>query len=166
MKHLNILLFLIGASLFFFGCSKDDTDPVSDLKREATIFTGTEDPVETRNEGVWTPQPSGLLLGEGGVFEYRIESTEPRITGKIVYYTCALFDTNFFGQYWGTGEVIPDNGGSWDIMFIGERPVTGGSGGEIVAHGEGVLDGLIAQWKFYVLPGETQGGVEGFIVEP
>lgn len=163
MKRLNFLLILIGVTFFIFSCSEDD--PTSPESNQVTMFSGTENPVATHDEGTWSPLPNGLAICEGAVFEYRIESTDPRVTGKVMYYTYALFDTNFVGQYWGTGEVIPDNGGSWDMKFLGERPVSGGSAFEIIAHGKGVLDGLTAQWKGYVLPGETEGTVEGFIVE-
>jgi len=167
MKYLNLLFLLIGTSLFFFSCSEDDSkDAENEQKRTAIIFNGTEQLIKEYNPGTWTPQPNGMLLGEGGVYEYRDESTDPRITGKEMIYCNGLFDTTFSGQFWGTGEFIPDDGGSWDMWLVGERSVTEGSIGEVVAHGKGVLEGLTAQWTFKCLPGETDYTIEGFILEP
>jgi hypothetical protein len=167
MKHLNLLLLLIGTILFVFSCSEDDsTSPEQDQANQVTMFTGTENPVAVYNEGTVTPLPSGLALVEGGVFEYRDESSDPRITGKVMVYATGIFDSTFCGPCWATGEFTPDNGGSWDLRFIGERSVTEGSLGEVIAHGKGELDGLTALWTYKCLPGETEYTIEGFILEP
>ena len=167
MKHLNLLLLLIGGVLFVFSCSKDNiTSPEQNQANQVTTFSGVENPVAVYNEGTVTPLPSGLALVEDGVFEYRDESSDPRVTGKVMVYAIGLFDSTFSGPCWATGEFTPDNGGNWDLRFIGERSVTGGSEGEVIAHGKGVLEGLTALWTYKCLPGETEYTIEGFILEP
>lgn len=168
MKRLNLLILSIGTMLFIFGCSKDDsTSPEQNQANHVTMFNGIENPVAVYDQGTMTPLPSGLALVEGGVFEYRDESSDPRITGKeMVYAATGIFDSTFCGPCWATGEFTSDNGGSWDLKFIGERSVTEGSVGEVIAHGKGALDGLTALWTYKCLPGETEYTIEGFILEP
>ena len=167
MKQLNLLLLITVTSLFFFCCSKDDSAPdKNDQKRQATMFTGVEHPVQTFSNGTMTPLPSGLVLVEGGEWEYRDSTSDPRVTGKSLFYASALFDTTFSGQFWGTAELIPDNGGSWDMRCVGERSLTEGSLVEVIGHGKGVLEGLVANWTYKCLPGETDYTIEGFIIEP
>ena len=167
MKQLNLLLLITVTSLFFFCCSKDDSAPdKNDQKRQATMFTGVEHPVQTLSNGTMTPLPSGLVLVEGGEWEYRDSASDPRVTGKSLFYASALFDTTFCGQFWGTAELIPDNGGSWDMRCVGERSLTEGSLVEVIGYGKGVLEGLTAIWTYKCLPGETDYTIEGFILEP
>jgi hypothetical protein len=113
MKFLYLLFLLLGTSLFLFNCSEDNSVPdTNDQKRQATMFTGVEYPVQTFSNGTLMPLPSGLILVEGGEWEYRDSTSDPRVTGKSLFYASALFDTTFSGQFWGTAELIPNNGGS------------------------------------------------------
>ena len=167
MKHFNLLFLVTGISLFIFGCSEDDsTSPEHNQTNQVTTFSGVENLVAVYNEGTVTPLPNGLTLVQDGVFEYRDESSDPRITGKEMVYATGIFDSTFCGPGWATGEFIPDNGGSWDLRFIGERSITEGSTGEVIAHGKGILEGLTALWTYKCLPGETEYTIEGFILEP
>ena len=167
MKLVKLLFFLIGTSLFFFCCSEDDpASEETDQMREATFFNGIEHPGEVYDQGTFTPLSSGLVLVENSAFEYYDSTSDPRVTGRAMFYASALFDTTFSGQFWGTGELLRDNGGSWDMRLVGERSLTEGSLVEVIGHGKGVLEGLVANWTYKCLPGEADYTIEGFIIEP
>jgi hypothetical protein len=167
MKHRIKFILVLGTIIVFFYCCKDDpvsSEPIQ--TDQVTMFSGAEEYIAMHNPGIWTPQPSGLSLAEGGVYEYRDEATDPRVTGKVMFYVNGLFDSTFSGTFSGTGELITDNGGSWDMKIVGERIAAEGSFAEAIGHGKGELEGLIAYWSYERFEPEKDNFIfEGYIIE-
>ena len=167
MKGLIFLFFVIGISILFFSCSQDNpTSPGTNKTDLVTKFSGAEKFIAMHNPGTWTPLPNGHSLGEGGVYEYRDEASDSRVSGKVMFYVIGVFDSTFSGKFWGTGELTPDTGGSWDLKVVGERIATKGSFADVIGHGKGTLEGMVAQWTYTRLePEKDDFTFDGFIIE-
>lgn len=176
MKRLTVVFLFFVTFTVFFGCSKNnpiapeqnqrDLATASLAKKVVIPFYGEEKFVATLDPGTWTPLPNGLSLAKGGMFEYYDEASDPRVTGKLIFTINGVFDNTFSGKFKGTGELTTKIGGSWDMKIVGERIATKGSFAKVVGHGKGVLEGLIAHWKYTRLePEKDDFTFEGFIVE-
>jgi hypothetical protein len=175
MKHLIFTFLAIGTTMIFFGCSKDNplapelnqNDPAATslAKRMVTPFSGVEKFVALLEQGTMTLLPNGRVLARGHAVEYYDEASDPRVTGKSEFTASGIFDDTFSGPAWGTGVLIPDIGGRWDIKFVAKISSTEGNIVEAFGHGKGAMKGLVAHWTYKSKPGETDYTIEGFIVE-
>lgn len=176
MKRLNLLFLLVGTTLLFFSCTKNDPaapefnqrgqGTESLAKMSVTPFSGDEEFVAMVNPGTWTPLPNGMSLAQGGVFEYYDTASDPRVTGKVIFTVNGVFDNTFSGKFAGTGELTTDIGGSWEMKIVGERIATEGSFAEVIGHGKGKFKGLVAHWTYERLEPEPDDFTfEGFIIE-
>jgi|GEM_PF-6646285 len=176
MKRSILLLFLLGATILVFSCSKDGpTTPElmqsqqgteSLAKMSVTRFSGDEKFIAMLNPGTWTNLPNGMSLVQASVFEYYDEASDPRVTGKIIITVNGVFDNTFSGKFWGTGELTTDIGGSWELKIVGERIAAEGSFADAIGHGKGKFEGLVSHWKYERLePEKDDFTFKGFIIE-
>jgi len=179
MTRLIFSFFVIGTLMVFFGCSSDnvlDTERSEDnqvstslAKRVKAKFTGTCNFVAPIAPGTTTVLPNGKTLIEGMVAEWYDEASDPRVTGKTIWYANQLLDEDGNGRYWGTTELIVDNdGGKWKMEWGGNL-TNGGTVGIAKVFGTGIegdVTGLTAKWIYKI---DVSVGffykTEGFIIE-
>ena len=103
MKRTNLMFLVIVASIFFFGCSKNDpllpelnqSDQVqSSLKSgvEETPFTGICNFVAPGDPGTTKILPNGKILVKGQTAEWNDEADDWRVTGKTIWYVTWLME--------------------------------------------------------------------------
>jgi len=178
MKRLVLVLVLIGTTTLFFSCNKDEpalTSPEFEQtaqekeslsKMSVKRFSGDEKFVAMHNPGTWTPLPNGMSLGQGGVYEYYDNASDPRVTGKVMFTVNGVFDNTFSGKFWGSGELTTDIGGSWELKIVGKRIAAEGSFADAIGYGKGKFEGLVAHWKYERLePEKDDFTFKGFIIE-
>ncbi len=172
----NLLIILLGATLIFFGCSKDnfvnpgpDQNDQSTLKKAhvRTTFTGTSNWVVDSNKGTVTIRPNGNMLIEGIVSEWYDETDAWQTTGQSIWYE----DWEFFEKakkikIGGKAElnVAPGDAshyGKWEMSWHGwindyafDEDGNFSKGiVSVVVVGKGVsgeVEGLVGHWKYHM----------------
>ena len=163
MKRL-ILMFLVGVSIIFFGCSKMDTlapelNPndqlTSTLKKgnKKTHFTGICTMVNF-DKGIWYD-----------------EATDWRVTGKSlwIYGGFEELDESTMYFYGDAFLAVDDNRGRWEIEWYGWQTFTSETEFTILVYAEGIgvggeVKGLTAKWEYNLDSAEMFYRTTGYIV--
>jgi hypothetical protein len=174
MKRSKLMLLVIGAAIFFFGCEKMDPVPPdfelanqenTSLKctKVKTAFTGTSTPViNPIDPGTTKILPNGKTQVMGCVAEWYDQASDPRVTGTSIWYENFIWDAEPFaspGKIWGKAEIFvggnaEENDGRWEITWHGYftlSEVPGHFTVDVDAVGtgkEGEVKGLTAKWKY------------------
>ena len=131
MKRL-ILMFLVGVSIIFFGCSKDNSlapgvaqndQTIASLKaaKVKTEFTGICTPVlQLFDPGTSTVLPNGKIKVTGMVADWYDAASDPLVTGTSIWYENWLFEADgSSAKIWGKADLNLDIGGTWKISWYG-----------------------------------------------
>ncbi len=114
----RLLIILLGVTLIFFGCSKNDfVNPGLDQNDQNTLkkafvktaFTGKEFPVANLDPGEISVLPNGKTLQMGAKVRWFDVTTAPTACGLTDWTFNALWDGEPMaspGKYWGKGRMI------------------------------------------------------------
>ena len=166
MKRSNLMFLILGLSIIFFGCSKDDfmapdidqndqgEVSLKSLKNEKTPFSGTCVIVNLGDPGTTTVLPNGKTLIKGQTAEWYDEADDARVTGQTFWYINWLMEEEpNTAKLWGKSELFVKNGGGkWEISWHGYQTPTP-DGFIIVCDAvgtgkEGEVKGLVAKWTY------------------
>jgi hypothetical protein len=125
-----------------------------------TRFSGcTETYVATLDPGTQIPLPNGSVIIKGQVMMLRDDCpTEPRESGDNTVVMNAILDAAGLGPMWGTAVKVSDEGGVWEIQWVGALDA---QGARIEGSGQGI--GLYAELRMWVT--SLYGTFSGIIVE-
>ncbi len=153
MKRSNVMFLVIGASIIFFGCSKEDyPNPESNLDNQETTSLKSAK-VKTKFTGICTP----TAPPEPGDNAWYDAADDARVTGISVWVieeVVPIDEITF--ELTGTAELTVDDGlGKWEMTWHGTQTLTSpdGSSFELIAHAVGkgtgnAVEGLTARWKY------------------
>jgi len=163
MKRFISMLLVVSATMIFFACQGESpTDPgvspdnqtnasleSASLAKMKTLFTGTCNFVKNINPGTTTVLPNGKTLIEGMMVEWYDEASDPRVTGRTIWYANQLLNEDGTGIYWGTAELIVDNnGGKWEMVWGGKLTSEAAVAPAVGVGVDGDVKGLAAKWTY------------------
>ncbi|MBN2366117.1 MAG: hypothetical protein JXL67_08105 [Calditrichaeota bacterium] len=175
MKHLIIMLLILGLVVCFFGCSEENVtapDPnqsnqslTSFEKKTMVYFNGTSQNIGMLDPGKSVTLPDGRIITRGLVVQTNDIMNDPRVTGIVTWVVNIDEYPDGTDKRWGTGELIIPDVGKWMMPYIGWKR-DGYVTYEVDGHGKGDLQGLKAHWTYHkeAVPG-VPFDVTGFIIE-
>jgi hypothetical protein len=169
MKHLIIVMLILGTVLIFFSCQQDSVLPTELSQNDQTIsalekpeapfgfkgteFTGectkTSDPDFEEVPGVSHELPNGKMLLKGRTTVWHDSTSDARVTGNTYWYIDEKDEVDGTFKYRGKAELFVDNDvGLWQISWHGYLNENG-----LIAEGvgqgkEGAVKGLVAKWTY------------------
>ncbi|MEN8228997.1 MAG: hypothetical protein ABFS38_12645 [Bacteroidota bacterium] len=160
MKHLNLLAWIIGATILFSGCAKEDfsppgLDPVdqetTSLKaaKKALSFSGVCSFVADGDEGNLMELPNGKSLLEGMTTIWHDDANDPLVTGQTTWYVKQKIEADGTFKYWGKAELLCDDGlGKWQMTWRGHLNEDGLIATAVGQGKEGAVKGMVAEWTY------------------
>ena len=133
MKRSNLMFLVIGVSIIFFGCSKDDslapeldqsdqvTNSLKSAKTPFIEFSGVSTPVlQLFDPGTSTVLPNGKIKVTGMVADWYDDAGDVNYTGQSIWYENWLFEADgSSAKIWGKADLNLDIGGTWKISWHG-----------------------------------------------
>jgi len=133
MKRLNLVFLVLGVSIIFFGCSKDDSlapelgqsDQVTNSLKSAKIpfteFSGTSTPVAVPDYGTPTVLPNGKTKITGMIAEWYDAASDPLVTGTSIWYEDWMIEADGSSAHVGgkADIILNDDGGTWKVSWHG-----------------------------------------------
>jgi hypothetical protein len=186
MKHLFIVMLILGTVMVFFSCQQESALPtelnqndpgISALEKpeepfgsHGTGFTGectkTSDPDFEELPGVVKELPNGKMLLKGRTTVWHDATTDPRVSGNTYWYIDQKFEEDGTFKYRGKAELVVDNdGGRWQMSWHGYLNENG-----LIAEGvgqgkEGAVKGLVAKWTYTFDFANRKYDIVGYIKE-
>ncbi len=160
MKRLNLMFLVIGVSIIFFGCSKDDSlapesdqsDQVTNSLKSAKIlteFSGICSFFAPGEEGSIKVLPNDKILVKGATVVWYDDATDPLVTGKTFWYIKQKIEEDGTFKYWGKAElIVDDNRGRWEMSWHGYLNQNGLIAVAVGTGKEGEVKGLVAKWTY------------------
>ena len=159
MKHLKLIILIIGVSIFFFGCSKDNSLAPNQSQNDDVTSTYKAKKVHTHFAGTSVPFPNLDNPNENRWYD---EADDWRVTGISIWVADPMIPINESTFELGGTAVLfvdapedDDPIGKWETTWWGTMTFTSpdGSTFRIVAHAvgigvEGEVEGLTARWKY------------------
>lgn len=150
-----VILALIAALLLVTGLVA--------AKAMVAEFTGTLE------SGVFDPgtvtNPDGNTHIRGGNEEFRVDATDPRVSGTMSVVINANWDSSGVGPMWGTYR-LDSADGFWEGTWSGMRHADGSISVRNVGHGRGGFEGLKV-WTTIEFPSLGEDGtMSGRILDP
>jgi hypothetical protein len=169
MKHLFILMLILGAVMVFFSCQQDSALPtelnqndpgISALEKpeepfgsHGTAFTGIctkiTDPDFEELPGVMKELPNGKTLLKARTAVWHDATTDARTTGNTYWYINQKIEEDGMFKYGGKATLIVDNGGGrWEMSWHGYLNEDGMIGNAVGQGKEGAVKGMVAKWSY------------------
>ena len=192
MKRSILMFLVIGVTIMFSGCSKDNTlatdlvqsDQVTNsLKTQEVTFTGQCTFLALLDGGDTTFLPNGKIKITGYISQWKDTADDWRVTGVSTWYMNWLIEEDgITAKVWGHATIVVDGEnpgdetrGEWKLSFHGNvTPTSIGFDVVDVCVGqgkEGEVKGLVAKWWHemnfdFSNPGPSfVYNFEGYIVE-
>jgi len=180
MKRLNLMFWIIGVSIIFWGCShglsQSDqvTNSLKSAKTPITEFSGISTPVAVPEPGTKTVLPNGKTIITDMIAEWYDDADpdDENVTGQSIWYENWMIEADGSSAHvWGEADVNLDNGGTWKISWHGT--ITAYEGKTLydqtnpftaVAHAKGTgktgdVKGMVADWTYTM---DFNGDLETF----
>jgi len=174
--------------MIFFGCTEDNpvaseinqtdqlnnqSDQVVECRiRPRTPFNGISTFTANLATGTVTQLPNGNIRVKGKINEWYDDSSDPRVTGKTIWYINAIIYPDGHRKLWGRGELFVDNnGGYWKMRWHGTMSPDGSIVDYVVGRGkEGPVKGLRCKSTYISVPDPNEPPgfyytLNGYIIE-
>ena len=168
MKPLKLIIIIIGVSIIFFGCSKDNSLAPNQSQNDEVTSTYKAKKIHTHFTGTCFPTfPPPTNENGDEINEWNDVADDPRVTGVSVWVTDGAEPIDEITlKLWGTAELTVNCGlGIWEMTWRGTMTTTGEGTFRIVAHAvgvgvEGEVEGLTARWKYTMnFDGTPESGI-------
>ena len=191
--QVKLIVFVMMLSIFIIFSCNHDSQPTQfateeqanavnasiqndqDLSYEGNLkilFNGISTFTANRAPGTVTQLPNGNIKVTGKINEWYDASSDPRVTGRTIWYINAIIYPDGSRKVWGKGELIVDNnGGKWQMSWHGTISPDWEIVDYVVGQGkEGAVKGLVFKSTYVSVADPTQPpgfyySVDGYIVD-
>lgn len=175
MKSLILVLLFLGVTMFYLGCSDNNTtapelntsDQVkTTLDKKVVIdFSGTSSNTQVVQPPKITDLPNGGALWRGFVVTTDDAMSDARVTGTVTWIVNLNIYPDGSDKRWGIGELVIPDRGKWQMPYYGWKTADGVVHYEVDGHGKGEFQGLKAHWTYVKPSTQAYFDVDGSIIE-